>query len=209
MDFVPASEHRALADTARAYLARRFPAERVGELADSAAGWDPDSWTEIVKLGWLDPAVGAVGQAVLAEATGYALYPGPWWSTVGLAGGVLTGTAPATLAWAEDGVSTLDEAARAAGCRFDGTLSGEKTAVPDAALCDTVVVVAREAGGIGLYAAELAAAEVSSLSTVDSSRRLARVRFDRVPARRIVAPGEAGAVLAAVRHRSLALLAAE
>ena len=59
------------------------PSERVVALAESEAGWDPTSWRELAELGWLDPELGLLEHAVLAEETGNALLPAPWWSTRG------------------------------------------------------------------------------------------------------------------------------
>ena len=71
-----------------------IPPERVAELADSEAGWDPASWAELAELGWLGVSVaedeggaglGFLEEAVLFEELGRALYPGPYFSTVALA----------------------------------------------------------------------------------------------------------------------------
>ena len=43
MDFAFTQEQEELRREARAFLAQRFPGERVAELADSAEGWDPAS----------------------------------------------------------------------------------------------------------------------------------------------------------------------
>ena len=86
MDFAFSEEQEMLRAAAREWLADRYPADRVAELADSDAGWDPASWTELTELGWLDPELGLLEHAVLAEEAGYALLPAPWLSSVGLAG---------------------------------------------------------------------------------------------------------------------------
>jgi alkylation response protein AidB-like acyl-CoA dehydrogenase len=94
MDFSFTSEQQELRSQARSFLAGRFPAERVAELADSAQGWDPASWRELAELGWLGVSIpeehggaglGFVEEAVLFEELGRALYPGPYFATVGLA----------------------------------------------------------------------------------------------------------------------------
>ncbi len=51
MHFAFTPEQDELRRQARAYLTERFPAERVAELADSEAGWDPGSWGELAELG--------------------------------------------------------------------------------------------------------------------------------------------------------------
>jgi alkylation response protein AidB-like acyl-CoA dehydrogenase len=87
-------EQEALRAEARRWLEERYPHERVAELADSEAGWDPASWAELAELGWLGVSVsedeggaglGFLEEAVLFEELGRALYPGPYFSTVALA----------------------------------------------------------------------------------------------------------------------------
>src|SRR4051794_9843881 len=111
---------------ARDYLADRFPLDRVVGLIDDEPGWDPASWAELARLGWLDPELGLVEQAVLAEEAGYALYPGPWWSTVALCAGLVPTDRPATLAWAEDGAPSLAASDRFTTKADGGRLSGRK-----------------------------------------------------------------------------------
>lgn len=94
MPFAMTAEQRELKENARAYLAESFSLDRVAELADSEAGWDPGSWNALAELGWLGVTVGEehggaglgwVEQTILLEELGYALYPGPYFSTVVLA----------------------------------------------------------------------------------------------------------------------------
>jgi alkylation response protein AidB-like acyl-CoA dehydrogenase len=101
MDFAFSEEQQLLRASAREFLTDVFPVERVSQLADSDAGWDPDSWKQLEDLGWLDPELGPLEHAVLFEETGAALYPGPFFSTVAL--GSTASTVPRTLAWAEPG----------------------------------------------------------------------------------------------------------
>ena len=94
MDFSFTEEQQELRDSARSWLAERYPPERVAELADSEAGWDPASWSQLAELGWLGVSVpedrggaglGFLEEAILLEELGYALYPGPYLATVALA----------------------------------------------------------------------------------------------------------------------------
>jgi alkylation response protein AidB-like acyl-CoA dehydrogenase len=66
VDFAFSEEQEALRASARDYLADRFPLDRVVQLADSDAGWDPATWRELADMGWLDPELGALEHAVLA-----------------------------------------------------------------------------------------------------------------------------------------------
>ena len=94
MEFAFTDEQELLRREARTFLADRYPAERVAELADSSEGWDPASWGELADLGWIGVSVseeaggaglGFLEEAVLFEELGRALYPGPYFSTVALA----------------------------------------------------------------------------------------------------------------------------
>jgi alkylation response protein AidB-like acyl-CoA dehydrogenase len=154
--FAFTAEQEALRSEARRYLEERFPAERVAELADSEAGWDPTSWGELAELGWLGVSVaeeeggaglGFLEEAVLLEELGRALYPGPYFSTVALALPALGS----------------DERGRVAAgeTRWSAEVDG---LVPDLALVDRVVTEegAAPAGG-------------QTLETMDSTRRLGRL----------------------------------
>lgn len=219
MDFAFSDEQEMLRSAARKWLADRYPADRVAALADTDPGWDPRSWAELTELGWLDPELGVLEHAVLAEETGYALYPGPLFATIGLAlpayGRPPAG--PATLAWIDDGAGSLREAAAGAACRADDDidgwrLTGVKRAVPDTAGAGEAVVAARTgSGGVGLFRLDLVAHPevVHPLATMDTTRRLAELRLDGTPAEHLVDPGATPVVLARIRHGALALLACE
>src|SRR5947209_13214645 len=84
MDFAFSEEQDLLRASARDYLRDRFPAERVVSLAESEAAWDPATWKELADMGWLDPSLGLLEHAVIAEESAYALLPAPWFSTVAL-----------------------------------------------------------------------------------------------------------------------------
>jgi len=187
MDFSFTDEQQELRTQARAYLAERYPPERVAELADSEEGWDPSSWRELAELGWLGVSIpeeqggaglGFVEEAVLFEELGRALYPGPYFATVGLA-------LPAL------GPDELAEVA-AGNARWSASLDG--SLVPDLGIVDRVVVL--ENGD-----ARAVPAQGDVLETVDSTRRLGRLEpTDGTPL--------AGDV-SGLRTRALAALAAE
>jgi alkylation response protein AidB-like acyl-CoA dehydrogenase len=187
MDFAFTPEQEELRSQARSYLSDRFPAERVAELADSEAGWDPSSWRELAELGWLGVSVpeeyggaglGFVEEALLLEELGRALYPGPYFATVGLA---LPALGPDELA----AVAAGEE-------RWSASLDG--SLVPDLGLVDRVAVV--ENGD-----ARAVPAQGELLETIDGTRRLGRLQ----PADGTVLGGDASAVGA----RALAAIAVE
>ena len=82
MNFAFSEEQELLRASARDYLRDRFTPERIVQLAESDAGWDPATWKELADMGWLDPSLGLLEHAVIAEETGTALLPAPWFSTV-------------------------------------------------------------------------------------------------------------------------------
>jgi alkylation response protein AidB-like acyl-CoA dehydrogenase len=152
--FTPDQE--ALRAEARRWLEERYPPERVAELADSDAGWDPSSWAELAELGWLGVSVaedeggaglGFLEEAVLFEELGRALYPGPFFSTVALA-------LPA--------LGPDDRARVAAGeARWSAQVGG---LVPDLGIVDRVVTAEGAADAAG-----------ETVPTMDATRRLGRL----------------------------------
>jgi alkylation response protein AidB-like acyl-CoA dehydrogenase len=215
MDFAFSEDQELLRGAATEFLADQYPIDRVVAIADSETGRDAAAWKQIADLGWLDPELGLLEHAVIAEESAYALLPAPWFSTVGLAwpllddelrGAVSAGERSATLAWAESGgPATIAAAASASTVKADGdSLSGTKVIVPDLDTVTDVVVVASD----GLYVVDVAANPdvVIPRSTIDRTRRLGELRLSGTPARKLAAGMDA---LTSVRQRALALLACE
>jgi alkylation response protein AidB-like acyl-CoA dehydrogenase len=161
---------------------------------------------------------------------GRTLLVSPYFSTVALAGQALTssgddeakarwlpeiagGSLTATLAVGdESGGWDLESIRTVADRSGDGwVLTGTKMFVLDGNTADLVLAVAREESGLGLFAVEGQAAGVSreKLDAVDLTRDLARITFDRAPAIRVGAGGDAGPQLERIRDLVLAALAAE
>ncbi len=150
MDFAFTSEQQDLKRQARSWLAERYPLDRDWEAAPD------DAWAELADLGWLGVSVaegeggaglGFLEEAILFEELGYALYPGPYLGTVGLA-----------LPW----LGASERAAVASGeTRWSAEVRGH---VPWLGSVDRVVAdgTAYEAGG-------------TELPTVDPTRPLGRL----------------------------------
>ncbi len=190
MDFAFTDEQEQLRSEARTFLADRYPADRVAELADSDEGWEPSSWQELAELGWVGVSVpeeaggaglGFLEEAVLFEELGRALYPGPYFSTVALALPELP--------------AELQREAVEGKTRWSASLDG--SLVPDLALVDRVLV-ARDGKLVAV------AAEGETLETMDSTRRFGRLE-DGLDGEDV---GEAGA-LGRMRTRAYAALALE
>jgi alkylation response protein AidB-like acyl-CoA dehydrogenase len=199
VDFAFSEEQELLRAAARDYLRDRFSQDRMVGLAESDTGWDPSTWKELADMGWLDPSLGLLEHAVIAEETANALLIAPWFSTVALTWPLLddelreavsAGERSTTLA--ASGLVTVAHEA----------LSGTVSLVPDLTLVTDVVVVADD----GIYVVEATPEMVVSRSTVDRTRRLGELRLDATPARKLdVDPG----ALVDVRRRALALAACE
>ena len=193
MDFDLSQDQRTIKRTAREFLAARYRLDEVRRLAlEEERGFTDAQWEEIAGLGWpelADPeqGLGTVELAVVAEELGYACAPSPLQSTwaagalLAAAGrsDALAGGRRGTVAmWDADAtgsapdVSTLEPGA-------DGSLSGEKIAVPDAAFADALVVTA--AGGRHyLVERDAPGVTIEPATSVDPTRRLFTVRLDGV-----------------------------
>jgi alkylation response protein AidB-like acyl-CoA dehydrogenase len=201
MDFAFSEEQELLRASARDYLADRFPLERVVALADGEAGWDPSTWKELAEMGWLDPELGLLEHAVLAEEAGYGLLPAPFFSTVALAWPLLDDELRAAVASGDRSVTVAKGGQVSAS---NNRLSGVTTLVPDLTSVSDVVVVTAD----GSYAVDLSAAPdvVVPRSTMDRTRRLGELRLGATPARRLDVGADA---LQDLRRRSLALASCE
>ncbi|MCF7549416.1 acyl-CoA dehydrogenase family protein [Pseudonocardia sp. WMMC193] len=223
-------EHRALRATVRDLLAARAPVARARELAEAGERHDPALWTALAAdvglqgLALPERYGGSGGTlvdlAIVVEEMGRVLFGGPFLSTVALAAPVVLasgderacaaflprvadGTLTAALAveaWAEDEITVTADAA--------GALTGTVPVVLDGADADLLVVAACGPDGVAPYLVEAGAVR-TPLSTMDLTRRAARVTFDATPGTLLGDPGRGWAVLQAARSVSSALVAAE
>jgi alkylation response protein AidB-like acyl-CoA dehydrogenase len=162
---------------------------------------------------------------IVFEEMGRALLCAPFFATIGQAAQLLLsldddtansrwlpaiarGEVIATLATVDDSGSNdrADTDARATKIGDHWTVDARKTLVVDGMLADLLLVTARDDEGLGVYLIEPHTAGVNrvALSTLDLTRRLARVELVGAPAIRV----GAGDATAAVNHaRDLALVA--
>lgn len=208
MDFAFTETQTDLRDAVRHYLQDCYPPERIAELADGA-GHDLAAWPELQRQGWLDPDLGLVELVVLAEESGRALHPTPWWATAGLAlpvyqaaGVELPG--PATLA---DGSRTCLAGPDGDNWRVEGTAA----AVVDATAAAELVVAADTRDGVALFGVRPDRAEVAlaERASIDPLRGLADLTLHAAPARLLVGPPAAAPLLTTIGHRATVLLAGE
>ena len=218
MNFDFSDESRLLADQARRFLAERSPSALARAALTAPPPGLPALWRDIAALGWLDPAIGAEGTCVLAEALGRALTPLPHLTGICLAAEAIArfaspaqrdawlpriaaGTARATFALAE---GTGDPAPDALATELRaGRLTGEKYPVPDAMDADIVVIAARAGGETVLALLDPAGPGVARapIAMLDPGLPHGRLVLDAAPAEPL--PGARGfADIAALLDRA-------
>jgi alkylation response protein AidB-like acyl-CoA dehydrogenase len=167
---------------------------------------------------------------VVLEEMGRALLCAPYFSSVALAAnlllvsgddaakkdylpGIANGTTLATVAlaeasgrWDEEGVTVT-----ASGSGDNWTITGEKLYVLDGHLADLILVAGRTGAGVSIFAVEKGAPGLTStpLSTMDQTRKQARVSLDVTPARLIGSDGQGWSALSRMLDLAAVALAAE
>jgi alkylation response protein AidB-like acyl-CoA dehydrogenase len=167
---------------------------------------------------------------IVLEEMGRSLLCAPFFSTVVLAAntlihsgdaaaqaahlpGIAAGTTIATLAftepsgkWDESGITT-----QASGSGDSFTLSGTKMFVLDGHTADLIIVAARTDKGVSLFTVDSGASGLTrtALSTMDQTRKQAKLEFANTPATLIGTEGEGWKVLDRVLDLAAVGLAAE
>jgi alkylation response protein AidB-like acyl-CoA dehydrogenase len=239
MNFAFSEEQEELRKTVRAFLDQKSPESEVRRLMETDEGYDPAVWKQMGEQLGLQGLIvpeefGGHGftyveLGVVLEEMGRALLCAPYFSTVVLAGnalihsgddgakkdylpGIASGETIATLAftepsgkWDEAGITM--EAAK----KGDGwVLNGTKSFVLDGATANLILVAARSGNGVSLFAVDDASGLTrTSLSTMDQTRKQAKLEFSDTPARLIGAEGEGWKTLSTVLDLAAVALAAE
>src|SRR5271169_1722207 len=174
MEFGLSESQEILRDSARKFFAGECPMEEVRRLMETDTAYDEKLWAKLADQGYTGiifpeeyggVALGKVELMLLMEEAGRALLPGPFFSTVVLAGSVLDavasaplkkkhltpiceGRARATAAILESSASwnVKDVQLTAA----NNKLTGQKLFVSDAAVADLILVIAKN----GVYAVD-------------------------------------------------------
>ena len=219
-------------------MSKRSPETEVRRLMADDTGHDAEMWGEIAGMGLLGLIIperfggsgaGSAELAVVAEQMGRALLCAPYLSTAVLTPYLLlalddtdecadvlpriaAGEIVTAVAFAESGTARPPQHPDTTAVRTgDGwQVSGEKAYVLDAAIADRLYIHAESDSGTGIFAVERGAAgmDVSALTTVDHTRRQARVTLDGTPARLIGAADAGRAALdTALDHAAVALIA--
>jgi alkylation response protein AidB-like acyl-CoA dehydrogenase len=240
MNFAFSDEQEELRTGVRRFLAEKSPETEVRRLMETEDGYDPAVWSQMAdQLGLQSLTIpeefggsgfSYVELVVVLEEMGAALLCAPFFSTVALAAnalltsgddeakksylpGIASGETIATLAITEDnGKWDFSGIELAASKSSDGwTLDGHKMFVIDGHIANLIVVAARTAAGVSLFAVDGEAAGLTrtSLPTMDQTRKQARLEFSSTPATLIGVDGGAEAGLSKTLDLAAVALAAE
>lgn len=207
MEFGLTASQQLLKDNARKFFAGECPMDKVRHLMEADTAYDDTLWADMTDQGYTGiifpeefggVGLGNVELILLMEEAGRALLPGPFFSTVVLAGAVIdcvasaalrqkyltricSGDARSTIAMLEANGSWDPVDVRIA--TLNGRLVGEKLFVPDAQVADFIVVVARD--GIFVAEAKAPGIDIQLMKTLDLTRKLYAVRFNNTPVERL------------------------
>ncbi len=206
MQFGLTETQTTLKNTVRKFLAVECPLAEVRKQMETETAFDASLWRKIAEQGWtgiIFPdeyggfGMGMVEMAATLEEMGRALLPGPFSSTVLLAGSLLEsaandsqkqkylgaicrGDAKATVALLEDSASWSPDAVqmKASGLK----LTGRKLFVPDAAIADFILVAARLEGDLAIFLvpAKAPGLQITNLPAMDATRKLCELTFNNV-----------------------------
>ena len=240
MNFAFTEEQEELRKTVRAFLDAKSPETAVREQMETVNGFDPAVWSQMgSQMGLMGIHIpeefGGMGFSyielgVVLEEMGRSLLCAPYFSTVVMAANTLmqsgdeaakkkylpaiaSGETTATLAsvepsgkWDESGITMQ---AKGSGSSF--TLSGTKMFVLDGHTASMIIVSARTAKGVSLFAVDGGAKGLTrtALSTMDQTRKQAKLEFADVPATLIGTEGKGWEVLTRVNDLVVVALAAE
>ena len=206
MNFGLTETQQTLKNTVRKFLAAECPIAEVRKLMETDSAFDAGLWRKIAEQGWtgiIFPeeyggfGMGMVEMAATLEEMGRALLPGPYFSTVLAAGTLLesagnesqkhkylapicSGEAKATVAVLEESASWNPDDVMLSAAGY--SLSGRKLFVPDAAIADFLICVARLDGDLALFVvpAKSSGLLISAMPAMDNTRKLYEVAFDGV-----------------------------
>jgi alkylation response protein AidB-like acyl-CoA dehydrogenase len=237
MNFAFSEEQEELRKVVRQFLDAKSPETEVRRLMDTTEGYDTAIWQQmgaemglqglIIPENYGGSGYGYVELGVVLEEMGKALLCAPFFSTVALAAntllhagsedakkaylpGIAAGETIATVAFTEEN-GRWDEAGVTM-TESGGKLTGTKSFVIDGHVADLVIVLAKSSsGGLGLYAVEGTAAGLTrtALSTMDQTRKQAKLEFNGVAATPIAKAGFSWADWSTVLDLAVVALAAE
>ena len=239
MNFAFSEEQEQLREFVRSFLDDKSAEEAVREQMATEQGYDEAVWSQMAEQMGLQALIipeefggqgyGYVELIIVLEEMGRALLCAPYFSSVVLAANALihsgdddakgellpqiAGGTVATVAfteengkWDESGI-TMQATASGDGHTLDGT----KMYVLDGATADIIIVAARTAAGVSLFqvATDAPGLTRTSLSTMDQTRKQAKLDFADTPAKLIGTDGGGWAVLSQMLDLAAVALAAE
>lgn len=211
MNFSLTEEQIMIRDSAQTFLAETCSSESVRAVMASTDGFDPQLWQSIAQeLGWCALPVaeqagglglGAVELMLVQEQAGYRLLCAPFFSSACLGASLLNHCADETqcepwlaaLAAGELRISAPLPSTRdgwrqpevLAGQNGETwVLNGELPRVPDAHSMQLLLLTAQTPDGLGLFAVEPEALNITALDGWDTGRRFSRVSLKGVAAQR-------------------------
>ena len=221
MNFGLTETQQTLKNTVRKFLPPECPLAEVRKLMETPTAFDPVLWRKIADQGWTGMIFGEeyggfgmdmVDMAAALEEMGRALLPGPFFSTVLMAGSLLDsagsdalkqeylapicrGERRGTVALLEESASWNPDDVRLKATPESGfVLDGKKLFVPDAASADFLICVARLHGELALLLvpADARGLRINAWTAMDSTRKLYEVAFDAVsvPRGNLIAEGK-------------------
>lgn len=239
MGFGFTDEQSELRRVVRSFIASKADETQVRRHMESSLGCDPLLWAQMSdELGLLGLAIpeefGGQGftfveLGIVAEELGRALVPSPYFASAVLASSALLGSGDdaaqrrylpaiasgatiASLAVTEESGRWETGAVRArARETADGwVVDGTKASVLDGCSADVLLVAAHTDSGLSLFAVDrLDSVARRPLSTLDQTRKQARIEFSATPASLVGREGGADAVLRSTLALGCAALAAE
>ena len=202
-----------LKHTAKRFFGGELPMAEVRRLMETPTAHHEELWAKMAGQGFMGiifpeelggMGLGQVELALLMEEAGYALLPGPFFSTVALAGAALNalgspeqkkkyipriceGLVKGTLALVETNASwdPMQVQLTANG----GKLSGTKIFVTDAAVADFIIVAARN--GVFIVDGKAAGIKIEPMKGMDLTRKIYSVTFTNTPAEQLSNAGPA------------------
>ena len=240
MDFDLSKPQKLLKDSARQLLARQCKPERVRQLMETETADDDQLWREIADQGWTGLIIpeehgglglGLLEMAVVSEEIGRACLPGAFLSTLFSSALIVRAGSPkqkanyleaiaagelkATVAQLETNASWDLGAIKVKAERDNGNfrLSGRKLFVPDAAIADLVICVARNGASYTLLPVERGTdgLQMKAMPSMDATRKIYEVMFNDVSVAETEvfgADGDArGALCQAIQVATVALCA--
>jgi alkylation response protein AidB-like acyl-CoA dehydrogenase len=217
MQFGLSESQQILKDTARKFFAGECPITTVRKLMENGTAYDAALWAKLAEQGFTGIIVpeeyggmglGKIELILLMEEAGYALLPGPFFSTIAFAASVIdalgttgqkkkyleriaAGQARATVALLEESGSWDISALRLS--TSGDKLSGTKLFVTDAAIADFMVVAAQN--GIFVVEANAPGLRIDLMKGMDLMRKIYSVEFKNTPAEKLGGSGSLGRAL--------------